>query len=1247
ELAAPITFEIALRMPNFAELQTRLAQGQQIAPAEMASRYYPSASDYQNVIAWVKAQGLTVTRTDANRLAVFGQGSVAAVGSAFQVSFGRVAADDADYTSALTAPSLPADVATPVLGVHGLQPHLRLRRRLARLVHPAAGGGGGSEYTPAQIAQHYNASGLGLTGAGQTIAIFAGAYASSSDLQAFWNAIGLATPPTIQQVTVGTGPAANDSGDQQEATLDEEWAGGMAPGATIRVYGANDTDPNFIDEIFQQVAADLPNEPSLHVLSMSYGFDETALDSDYIMIVSQYCANLASAGVSIMNASGDDGSNQDGKLQVSVPTSDPNVTGVGGTTYDASGETGWSGSGGGISVVFSRPSWQAGTGVPAGTMRLCPDVAAAADPNHGALVYFQGQEAEVGGTSWATPVWAAFCAMINQYRASQGSGPIGNLNTRIYSLIGTQALFDITSGNNGQYSCGIGYDLVTGVGAPNMQVLYNSPLTPPSNPVIYAQFGNVNVTPGVPGTFYAVATGAAPLSYQWQRQAAGASGWVNLSDNGSYQGTATPMLRVLGAGSAGAMSGDQFQCVATNAAGTATSKPELLIVNPTGVSTLAGWPGAWGTADGTGFAARFESPGAVRGDGAGNLYVADGAANTVRKVTAAGVVTTVVGLPGTAGATNGSTSVATLDEPAGVALDSAGNLYIADDGNDSIRELSGGIVSTYATGFTDAEDVACDSRGYLYVADGESNTVKVVAPGGVVSVLAGSGARGFADGTKTAATFDDPVGVAVDASFNVYVADQKNGAVRMISPQGVVTTLAQGLSSPTGVTLDSAGNIYVACQGDSTIREVANGVVTLVAGIADVSKTVDGPLGAACLAAPTQVYWDPSSGIIYIADSNTAENGGTNAGNNFGGTLRTLVTAAQTQASVPVISDTGGTDALNPGDSLTLTADASGASALSYQWYFNGQAIPGATGPSYTISDYSGSEAGSYSVTVTDSAGSTTATIATVATATARLINLSARAESSPGNGVLTAGFVIGGAGSKDLLLRGPGPTLASFGVANPLPDPLLTLYDSGQLILATNQGWDNSATLAADFAATGAFAYPANSIDSAMAQTLATGQYSITVAGAAGDSGTALAEVYDRDALTATARLINISCRSDVSSTNQLIAGFTIGGTGSELVLIRGIGPTLSQFGISNPLAAPVVTLYDASGNPLQSNRGWGGAANLSAAFSQVGAFALPASSADSALLVSLAAGAQYTAEVSSGDGTSGVALVEVYEVP
>ncbi|HZZ59187.1 MAG TPA: hypothetical protein VFE31_15255, partial [Opitutaceae bacterium] len=187
---------------------------------------------------------------------------------------------------------------------------------------------------------------------------------------------------------------------------------------------------------------------------------------------------------------------------------------------------------------------------------------------------------------------------------------------------------------------------------------------------------------------------------------------------------------------------------------------------------------------------------------------------------------------------------------------------------------------------------------------------------------------------------------------------------------------------------------------------------------------------------------------------------------------------------------------------------------------------------------------------------------------------------------------------------------------------------------------------LASVFSQVGAFALTRGSADAALLENLAPGQYSIHVEGADGETGVALAELYDADQGTVTSRLINISASATVGTgANVLIAGFVISGTTSETVLLRGVGPTLASLGVSNVLQQPVLTLFDKNSNPLTSNTGWANSSLIAAASSAVYAFALEPNSADSALLVTLAPGL-YSIGVSGANSTSGEALVEVYEV-
>ena len=232
-------------------------------------------------------------------------------------------------------------------------------------------------------------------------------------------------------------------------------------------------------------------------------------------------------------------------------------------------------------------------GFPPGTMRLVPDVASAADPSEGALVIVNGSSLEIGGTSWSAPTWAGFCALINQHRGT----PLGFLNPKIYPLMGTSALRDITSGSNGTFSAGVGYDQVTGIGVPDVTALLAASLTSSPNPVVPAQLSGQVVTLGQPATFFVVGAGAPTLSYQWRRGGPGRRSCgpaLHRIEPRRTAGRPRPMLVVDGTTSA--MTGDQFQCIVTNSSASATSSAASLTVNKVGVTTLSGWPGSSGGA---------------------------------------------------------------------------------------------------------------------------------------------------------------------------------------------------------------------------------------------------------------------------------------------------------------------------------------------------------------------------------------------------------------------------------------------------------------------------------------------------------------------------------------------------------------------------------------------------------------------------------------------------------------------------
>jgi len=306
-------------------------------------------------------------------------------------------------------------------------------------------------------------------------------------------------------------------------------------------------------------------------------------------------------------------------------------------------------------------------------------------------------------------------------------------------------------------------------------------------------------------------------------------------------------------------------------------KPRPLAVTPplSSPPIVVGANGVAGSSDGIGNEARFSSPSALAVDAAGYIYVADMGNNTIRKVSPFGDVSTLAGLAGQSGQIDGEGAQARFIAPSGIAVDSAGNVYVAEFANGTIRKISPeGTVSLLAgspgnPGWTDAKgdnahfrnpwSVAVDKSGNVYVADKDNFVIRQITPDGRVSTIAGrAGLPGFADGKRDAARFRDPHGIAVDYFGNVYVADTANQAVRKISPAGEVTTPASGLFNPQSIAVDSAGTVYVAdARG---VRKIANGKVELLSAV-PLTASPEGPF-----AQPDSIAVD-KRGTIYLADA--------------------------------------------------------------------------------------------------------------------------------------------------------------------------------------------------------------------------------------------------------------------------------------------------------------------------------------------------------------------------------------------
>jgi kumamolisin len=924
EKAAPVNFEVALKMRNFDDLEARIAKGQRISAQEMASTYEPAAADYQQIESWLTAQGLTITHESQHHLAIFASGSVNQIQKAMSVTFGRVTFQDEEFTSALTAPSVPAWVSAKLVGVNGLQPQFRPRKHIVK-ADPDIITAGGIIYSPAQIAAAYDATALynsNLTGSGQTIAIIIDTFPLASDLALFWKNLGVKQSlSNIQFIQAVPGTLPPPEGEE---SLDTEWSSSMAPNAKVRVYATTDLSSVNLDLGYDALLADA-SDPTLniHQMSMSYGIPEYLTTLAQATTDDGFFSALTAEGVTCFASSGDSGSTPGpdntptGPLGVSAPADSPNVAAVGGTSlvYDTltnvvNSEVVWNhqaprigvaASGGGVSNFFGKPSWQVGNGVDPTAMRQVPDVASSADEFHAATVYLQGVIFPVGGTSWSSPTWAGLCALMNQAREDSGFADLGLLAPHLYPLIGTSSFRDITVGDNATptsnklWKATVGYDKATGIGSPLVQALTQQLILSTNLVGITPSASVVQVQPGQPATFTVGVSGGA-ATYQWQEEDLGFATWNNLTDGTPYSGTATNTLTVNPTTTA--MSGQQYRCVVT-LFNPITTTPSILIVDTSlTISTYSGVPGSPGLVNGSAGKSEFKSPAGVAVDGAGNVYVADSGNNAIRMITPAGVVTEPYGSTrGTAGFAEGTGNNATFNNPVGLTIDPLGNIYVADKGNGVIRKISGGIVTQFvASPITSPSAITSDSLGNIYVADSALGQVYQISP--------------FAVFTLVASGLNHPNGVAIDSNGNIYITEGANFDVVEVSggaqfvvagqtgEQGYQDGIPDGalFNAPAGVCVDDQGNVYITDSqpivpgnkgsgGNNVIRKLSTiGVVSTVAGTAGASGSANGLGAAAQFNCPVGIAFG-GAGNFYIADtSNHAIRQGS-LGNKIGATV--------------------------------------------------------------------------------------------------------------------------------------------------------------------------------------------------------------------------------------------------------------------------------------------------------------------------------------------------------------------------
>jgi kumamolisin len=443
---------------------------------ELAERRGAVPEEVTAVEDFARASGLEILEVDPAGRRVRVRGQADAIGAAFGVRLRRFAhPDGSTYRSHNEEIALPPNLADVVVAVLGLDNRPQARSHLRHRQ-----GTTGTSYSPVAVGAAYGVP-VGSTASGVTVGLIElGGGFAESDIATYFSSLGLAAP-LVTAVAVDDGsntPTGSASGPDAEVMLDIEVAGAIALAASIAVYFAPNTDQGFADAV-SAAAHDNTNSPA--VISISWGGPESTYSAQAFAAFEAALTDAAAVGATVLVAAGDNGSSDGvtgGSANVDYPASSPQVTSCGGTrlTIDSGAvhaEVVWDdlpnggATGGGVSAHFPLPSWQSSAGVPdsanpgGGPGRGVPDVAGDADPESGYAIRVDGGDTVVGGTSAVAPLYAGLVALA----VAKAGGPVGFVNTALYGL-GATGFRDVTSGTNGAYSAGPGWDPCTGLGSP-------------------------------------------------------------------------------------------------------------------------------------------------------------------------------------------------------------------------------------------------------------------------------------------------------------------------------------------------------------------------------------------------------------------------------------------------------------------------------------------------------------------------------------------------------------------------------------------------------------------------------------------------------------------------------------------------------------------------------------------------------------------------------------------------------------
>jgi hypothetical protein len=501
------------------------------------------------------------------------------------------------------------------------------------------------------------------------------------------------------------------------------------------------------------------------------------------------------------------------------------------------------------------------------------------------------------------------------------------------------------------------------------------------------------------------------------------------------------------------------------------------------------------------------------------------------------------------------------------------------------------FTETTFTGLAGPETMVFDSSGNLFVSNGSAKTIKKVTPSGVKTTFASN---------------VDVVGMAFDAFGNLFVSqkskdtDASEGVILEFAPDGSRKVFASNLTKPQGLAFDPLGNLYVADPVHDAILKISpsGSQTTFASKISQPHRLAFDAFGFLWVTAPTgNLYAVAPAGVVFLIDDSTLDPELTGLNDlAFDETGNLFLTAGESVVELDSTLTTLFTVASIPKGAGGIAVEPPLATNLSTRVFVQGS----------------------------NGAASTNGHEAALA----------------PGSGSAIAGFIISGSSSKQVLIRGLGPSLSEFQVANALQDPTLDLHDSKGNLIASNDDWQtatNGDQIPAAF-------QPADSREPAILATLPPGSFTAVLRGKNGGSGVGLIEMYDLST-GAGSKLTNVSTRGFVGTgENVMIGGFILsGGSGERQTLIRALGPTLAQapFNITGNLTDPTLMLVDANGSVVASNNDW-----KSSQENEIQATGLaPPNDKEAAILTTLPPGS-FTAIVSGKNGETGIALVDVFNV-